>query len=228
MKLTAFVILVTALQVSAKTFSQEKVSVSFESTRLDRALKEVEKKSSFRFVFSNRLLSDKLRVTLTANDIVVEDLVQQLLSKTGLTYSVMDNNLVVIKKSGIDDIDITVRGKVTDSKGNPLVNVSITAGNGAGTTTNDRGEYIITVEENATLVFSYVGFAPETMKVNGRTTIDIKLQEGGAALDEVIVIGYGSQKKTNLTGAVSSIDAKRWNPARLETWGKPCRAWYRA
>ncbi len=208
MKLTAFVILITALQVSAKTYSQEKVSVSFEKTRLDKALKEVEKKSSFRFVFSNRLLSDKLRITFEAKEIYVEELVSQLLANTGLTYSVMDNNLVVIKKSNVDFIDITVRGKVTDSKGNPLANVSISAGEGKGTTTNERGEYTIAVDEDANLVFSYVGFISQTIKINKRTVIDLTLAEGVAALDEVIVVGYGTQKKVNLTGAVSTIDAK--------------------
>ena len=156
MKLTAFVILITALQVSAKTFSQERVSVSFEKTRLDKALKEVEKKSSFRFVFSNRLLSDKQRVTILAKDIFVEDLLKQLLANTGLTYNLTENNLVIIKKNEIEYTDIVVKGKIVDSKGNPLANVSISisAGEGTGTTTNENGEYSITVDENATLVFS--------------------------------------------------------------------------
>lgn len=208
MKLTAFVILVTALQVSAKTFSQERVSVRFEKTRLDKALKEVEQKSSFRFVFSNRLLSDKQRVTILAKDVFVEDLLKQLLANTGLTYNLMENNLVVIKKNEIEYTDIEVKGKIVDSKGNPLANVSISAGQGSGTTTNEKGEYSITVDENATLVFSYVGFASQTMRVDKRSVINLTMQEATGSLDEVVVVGYGTQKKVNLTGAVSTIDAK--------------------
>jgi type II secretory pathway component GspD/PulD (secretin) len=117
MKLTTFLILITALQVSAKTFSQEKVSVHFEKTRLDKALKEVENKSSFRFVFSNRLISENLRVTLKANDIKVEDLLQQMLTNTDLTFNVMSNNLIVIKKAGIAYTAIPVNGKITDQEG---------------------------------------------------------------------------------------------------------------
>src|SRR6476620_5381476 len=98
MKLTAFLILAAALQVSANTFSQERVTVNFDNVRLDKALKEVEQKSDYRFVFSNRLLSDKMIVSLQANAIMVEDLLKQMLNNTGLTYDLMENKLVVIKK----------------------------------------------------------------------------------------------------------------------------------
>lgn len=100
MRLTIFFILSTMLQVSAKGYSQEKVSVNFENVRLDKALKEVERKSSFYFVYSNLILTDKNRVTLRAKDIGVAELLEKLLKNTGLTFNVIGNNLVVIKKEG--------------------------------------------------------------------------------------------------------------------------------
>jgi TonB-linked SusC/RagA family outer membrane protein len=211
MKLTAFLILVTALQVSAKTFSQEKVSVSFESVRLDKALKEVEKKSSFRFVFSSRLLSNRLRVTLQAKDIFVEELVKQLLGNTGLTYNLMENNLVVIKKSDAEYAEITVKGKVTDKSGKPIANASVSAGKGIGTTTNEQGEYSIKVDENATLTFSYVGLIEQSIKVGKRTQIDVMLIDNETEMKDVVVVGYTTQNRRKLTSAVVTVSGDELN-----------------
>ena len=125
MRLTTFFILATVLQVSAKGYSQEKVTVNFENVRLDKALKEVERKSSFHFVYSNLILTDKNKVTLQATDIKVAELLERLLKNTGLTFSVMGNHLVVIKKEGETIRDVHVKGKVTDqSNGQPLAGES--------------------------------------------------------------------------------------------------------
>jgi hypothetical protein len=212
MKLTAFIILVTALQVSAKTFSQDKLDVDFKKTKLAAALKEVEKKTDYRFVFSNLVLSDKMKVTLKAKGITVENLLNRLLDNTGLSYSLMDNNLVVITKAaGIIYADITVRGKVTDNKGEPLAGVSVGAGDKSGTTTNEKGEYAITVDENATLSFSYVGYTSQQVQVNKRSQIDIVLVQLSNDLTDVVVVGYSSQARRKLTSAVVTVSGEELN-----------------
>ena len=205
MKLTAAFILLTALQVSARTYSQDKISVDFNRTNLNKALKEVERKSGYRFVYSNQVLSDEVKVTLKAKDMAVENVLNKLLSNTGLSYSVMDDNLVVIKTAKSYYADIVVKGKVTDSTGKPLANVSVTAAKGGGVTTNENGEYSITVDENGTLTFSSVGYVPQSIKVDNRTTINIVLMENTTQLSDVVVVGYGTQKKVNLSGAVSQV-----------------------
>lgn len=211
MKLTAFLILVAALQVSAKTFSQERVSVNFERIRLDKALKEVEQKSAYRFVFSSRLLADKWIDRLQAREVMVEDLLKQLLVNTGLTFSLMDNNLVVIKKSSTDFGEIIVKGRVTNLKGAAVSNVNVTSGNGIGTTTNDLGEYSIRVDENATISFSFVGFTEQVVKVNKRTQIDVILVESSREMTDVVVVGYGTQNRRNLTSAVATVSGEDLN-----------------
>lgn len=207
MRLTAFLILGAVLQVSANGYSQEKVSVNFENVRLDKALKEVERKSSFHFVYSNLILTDKSKVTLRAKDIMVTDLVERLLRNTGLTFNVMGNNLVVIKEKGQIIQDDIVKGKVTDkSSGQPLAGVTIQVkGSNAGTSTDNNGNYSIEVPDNAVLIISSVGYDNVEIPVNGKTIINISLQSSTTGLNEVVVVGYGTQKKSDLTGSVSRI-----------------------
>ena len=206
MKLTAFFILITALQVSAKTYSQERVSVDFNHTNLSKALKTIERESSYRFVFSNDVLSGKLKVTVKAKDIAVKDLLTQMLTNTDLVYTMMENNLVVIKFSNAYYSDkIIVKGTVTDDKGNPLPNVSITTSKGIGTTTNDKGEYSISVDENGSLTFSFVGFASQTIKVDKRTAVNVILAESTGKLSDVVVVAYGTTTKRAINSAVSTL-----------------------
>jgi TonB-linked SusC/RagA family outer membrane protein len=212
MKLTALFILVTALQVSAKTFSQDKLDVDFKKTKLAAALKEVEKKTDYRFAFSNLLLLDNMKVTLKANGITVEDLLDRLLDHTGLSYNLLDNKLVVITRADkIAYADITVRGKVTDNKGKPLSNVSVTAGDKSGTATNDRGEFAITVDENAVLTFSYIGFTSQQVQVNNRSLINVIMLPLANDLTDVVVIGYSSQGRRKLTSAVATVSGEDLN-----------------
>lgn len=103
--------------------------------------------------------------------------------------------------------NISINGVVTNSKGEPLMGLSITVkGTGIGTSSNAKGSYSIDVPEDGTLIFSYLGFATQEIPVNGRLKIDVEMVEASVSvLDQVVVVGYGTQKKKNLTGAVVSI-----------------------
>lgn len=207
MRLTAFFMLAATLQVSAAGFSQEKVSVNFQNVRLDRALKEVERTSSFHFVYSNLVITDKNKVTLQARDIMVVDLLEKLLEDTPLTFSVLPNNLVVIRGRGQALKNVMVKGRVTDREtGQPLAGVTIQIkGSNIGTTTDNNGNYSIDVPDNAVLEISSIGYTSIEVAVDGRTTVDIALVSSSTGLNEVVVVGYGTQKKINLTGAISTI-----------------------
>jgi TonB-dependent starch-binding outer membrane protein SusC len=186
--------------------------LTLRKTKLAAALKEVETKTDYRFAFSNLVLSDKMKVTLKAKGITVKDLLTRLLDNTGLSYSLMDNNLVVITKMDrLIYADITVRGKVTDNSGGPLANVSVTAGDKSGTTTNEQGEYAITVDENATLSFSYVGYTSQQVQVNKRSLINIVLVQLSSDLTDVVVVGYSSQSRRKLTSAVVTVTGEELN-----------------
>ncbi|MBX2925180.1 MAG: TonB-dependent receptor [Chitinophagaceae bacterium] len=208
MKLTALFILITTLQVSAKSYSQEKLDVNFKRTKLANALKEVERKTGYRFAFSNLVLSDNITVTVKAKDITVENLVGRMLENTGLSYVLMSNKLIAIKRQDAFYADITVRGRITDSEGKPLPDVSVTSGQKTGTTTNANGDFVITVDNDATLEFSYVGYSSQSFKVNGRTVINVVMVKAVADLSDVVIVGYGTTRKQDLTGAVSTIGKK--------------------
>ncbi|HTN07728.1 TonB-dependent receptor [Agriterribacter sp.] len=210
MKLSILIVLLTSLQLSAKTFSQEMLTVKLNNLDLSKALKAVEKKSSYRFVFSNMILPANVRVNIDAKAMPLEKLLGKLLENTGLTFKVMDKNLVVINSPFFNQKVITVKGKVTDSKGEPLPNVSITVNKSdKGTTTNELGVFTVDVDDNATLTFSYVGYEEQTVKVSGRADLGtIVLLEASSNLTDVVVVGYGSARRKDVTGAVSSISAK--------------------
>lgn len=207
MKLTTFFILITAVQVSAKGYSQEKVTVNFENVRLDKALKVVEKKSSFHFVYSNLILNDKRKVTLKASNIPVRDLLEELLKNTGLIFRVMDNNLVVIKEGGKVIQDVHVKGKITDaSDGRAIVGATVLVkGTATGTSSDANGNYSIDAPDNAVLEISSVGYTTVEIPIDGREVVNISLQSSTTGLNEVVVVGYGTQKKSDLTGSVSRI-----------------------
>lgn len=105
--------------------------------------------------------------------------------------------------------DVTITGMVTDENGEPLPGVTVSvAGTTIGTATDMDGRYSLTVPEEGTLVFSFIGFETQRFEIGSRSVIDVTLTEDLASLDEVVVVGYGEQKKVNLTGAVSSLDAE--------------------
>lgn len=207
MKLTMALLLLTSLQVTAyEGKSQDKVSVDFRNTQLTRALKEVERKSDYRFVFSNLVLNEAVKITMDAKNVPVMDLLSQMLNGTGLVFDKLENNLVVIKKDETFLGEITVKGKVTDRTGLPLPGVSVVSGPGKGTVTNVQGEYTIRIDEKGTLTFSYIGYAAQAIPVNGQSSINVTLLESkDTELNEVVVVGYGTMNKRDLTGAVTKL-----------------------
>ena len=210
MRLSVLIIIITSFQLSAKTFSQDMLTVKLNNLDLSRALKEVEKKSNYRFVFSNMILPENVRVNINAKEMPLGQLLGKLLENTNLTFKIMENNLIVINSPFFDQKILTVRGRVTDSKGEPLSNVSIAVNKSdKGATTNETGEFSIEVDDNATLTFTYVGYEAQTVKVSGRADIGtIVLLEVSSNLTDVVVVGYGSARRKDVTGAVSSISAK--------------------
>lgn len=212
MKLSCLLILTTALQISAKTFSQENLTIKLNNVELSKALKEVEKKSNYRFVFSNMIIPQKAKVNIDVKEMPLSNVLDKLLLNTGLTFQLLENNLVVINHGTTQPRILTVSGKVTNIQGDPLPNVSITVNNSSkGTTTNERGEFSLEVDEAATLNFSYVGFENQSVKVEGRSDLGtIILAETSSNLTDVVVVGYGTSRRKDVTGAVSSISSKEF------------------
>src|SRR3954466_14114149 len=125
MKLAFAIILISCLQVTAGGFSQNRISVDFQSTQLKKALTFIEKKSNFRFLYNENLVTNTPRITLTMVNAEVTEVLGRLLNNTGLSYQLMANNLVILKTGMAPVRDIKVSGRVTSSTGEPIAGASV-------------------------------------------------------------------------------------------------------
>jgi TonB-dependent SusC/RagA subfamily outer membrane receptor len=208
MKLSILFILLGILQAKADVRAQETISLNMQQTEIAKVLNKIEKKGDFRFLYNYDLPSLKRKVDVNFRNLDIRDALTKLFSTTDLTYKILNNNLVVVVSSSLQKQDIRITGTVTGPAGESLTGVSVQVkGGSTGTSTGNKGEYTLTANENATLVFSYIGYSDKEVAVNGRNVINVQLTASDKKLDEVVVIGYGSQRRKDLTGAVSTVTA---------------------
>ncbi len=184
--------------------------MNLHSVEMKKALSLIERKSDFRFLYNQKLLSDLERVEINAVNEEVTSVLDRMFENTPLSYQILANNLVVLKPKNSFVADIRVSGKVTSPTGEGIPGVSVSVkGSAVGTSTDAEGNFVITVPDNSTLVFSSVGFETQEVPVNNRTAINVSLKEStGRSMDEVVVIGYGTASKRDLTGSIVKIQGK--------------------
>ncbi len=211
-KLTFTLFFIALLHVSAAVHSQEKLNINVKNINLEKFFDLLEKKSNYSFLYNNQAIPDKV-VNVELKELTVPQILDHALQNTGLSYRVLSDKLIVITQSiGPQNADVTVTGTVTDEKGEPLPGATIGLQNGKGLTVTDiNGKFSVTVPDNATLQISYIGYQTVTAPVAGQTRLNIVLKETGGNLNEVVVTGYSTQRKKDLTGAVSIISAKDIN-----------------
>lgn len=211
MKLTFALVFMFSMQVSATVFSQEtKLSLQLDRVNIQDALRAIEKKSSYRFLYKDDLLDGQQKVSISANNEPLSGILKRLLTSTGLSFRTMANKLVVIAPVGETLKELTVKGRVKDAAGGlPLIGVTVQLKNSKlGTLTDMNGNFSITVPDNATLVVSYVGYVQKEVPVNGQANIEILLESAATGLNQVVVIGYGSREKKDVTSSISSISSE--------------------
>lgn len=210
MKLTIALLTLICLQVSAKTYSQDKITLKMNATEMKKVLFAIEKKTNFRFLFSEEIIKNQPPVSIDVVDAPIDEVMNRLLENSGISYKIINATLVVLRK-GVTAAEINVRevrvtGKVSSPSGEPLIGVSVKVKNSSvGTTTDGNGNYAITVPDDAVLEFSYVGFTSVEERVAGRNVINVTLQVSTQVLDQVVVVGYGTQRKRDLTGSITSL-----------------------
>ncbi|MFM2326678.1 MAG: hypothetical protein RIR31_880, partial [Bacteroidota bacterium] len=209
--------LFTFQSFAGNLYSQEKISLNLENTSLKKIFKIIESQTSFRFVYKDEVLSQCDKVSIKVQDQPIENVITKVLANTPLVFKVVGNNLVVIAdetdKSKLPkaDNDIVITGKVTDAGNQPINKVSILEkGTSNGTTTKEDGSFSLSVSSNdAVLLISAVGFKTQELAVKGRNTFVIVMQVNQRDIDEVVVIGYGTKKRSDVTGSVSSVPKER-------------------
>jgi TonB-linked SusC/RagA family outer membrane protein len=211
MKLTLLLIVLGAFQTFANSFSQTtEITLDLKNAPMAQVFHEIELQSDVRFLYINDVVQGKT-ITMNLENKNLEEVLDKLRTETKMKFTVLENNLVVITPSAPAQQGVKITGKVTTTMTNePLPGVNVLEkGTMNGTITDLNGNFSLTVAGPASeLVFSFVGYLSEEVEVGGKTTINISLTETIESLQEVVVVGYGTVRKVDLTGAVGSVKTK--------------------
>jgi TonB-linked SusC/RagA family outer membrane protein len=215
MKVTLLLILMSAGFVFAgKTYSQTKMlNLKLGNTTVKEVLSRIEDQSEFYFMFSSKIIDVNREVLVDFENQKIEAVLDELFKATDVEFTIKDRIIVLTTPEVLSENSLTalqqrtITGKVTDKTGAPLPGVTVVVkGTTTGTITNADGKFSLTnIPENAFLVFSFVGMQSQEIAVSGKTTVTVVLQEENIGIEEVVAVGFGTQKKVNLTGAVSQI-----------------------
>ncbi|MBO9571029.1 MAG: SusC/RagA family TonB-linked outer membrane protein, partial [Chitinophagaceae bacterium] len=210
MKITIVIILATCLQVSAKGFSQNRITLNLNSVEVKKALSVIEKKTDFRFLYNQSLVRELKKINIVAVNEQVTDVLEKMFHNTGISFEVLANNLIVLKESARKYAAPPITGRVVSSTGEAIIGASIEVkGSAVGTSTDPSGNFSINAPDNATLVISSVGFVTQEIKIDsGTTVLNIVMEPTTNSMDEVVVIGYGTAAKRDLTGSIVKVEGK--------------------
>lgn len=213
MKLTLLLTVFFTLNVSADGFGQEKINLKVKRAEIGGVLRSIEKQTNYRFLYNNDLEDIREKVSLNVKEANISEVLGLLLQRTRLLYQVMDNNLIVIKEDPNAPVivpDVVIRGKITGEGGISLGGASVQVkGTTIGTTTDNDGNYSLTVQDaNITLVISSVGYESQEIPAGGRTEINVSLVTSTKVMEQVVVIGYGTASRRDLTGSIVKVSGK--------------------
>ncbi|MCU4177221.1 TonB-dependent receptor [Carboxylicivirga sp. N1Y90] len=211
MKLSIFLLIVSMVHISASSYSQSKnLNFTKGHSTLKDVFQEIEQQSSYTIFYKDDQVDLNRVITQDVDVANVDEVLQVALKGTGLTYQINDKLIVIMKDENHIAQQVekkTIKGKVVDNTGFPLPGVNVfVQGTTNGTITNVDGEFeleINTTDEN--IVFSFIGFETQVVAAQGKSSFDISLMDEAFGLDEVVAIGFGVQKKSDLTGAVASV-----------------------
>lgn len=227
-RLSLLLLFLGVCTVSAGKVHSQTAGYSLELTNasVKQAILEIEKNSEYVFAIAGNIGSEMNRkVSLHARNEAIENILERMLAGTGLAYKIIDKQIALFKdRKGLYETThtpapqqqkIRLTGHVTDVSGEPLIGVSVLVkGTARGTVTDIDGRYELAAETGNKLVFSYVGYVSQEITVTSQSVIDVSLPENAQAIEEVVVVGYGTQKKVNLSGSVSSVDIGKMSESR--------------
>jgi len=221
MKLTTFFLLITFVSVKASDYSQvTRLDLKVQSTTIKDVLNRIEDQSKFFFMYNDRKIDVERKVDIDFKQANIEAVLKTIFEGTDTKFAIKDRQIDLYNGKSEEfriSNDLSggqqqksVSGKVTDSSGGSLPGVSVAVkGTATGTITDANGNYSLSgILAKATLQFSFVGMKSQEVAVDGKTIINIVLAEEAIGLDEVVAVGYGTQKKVNLTGAVANVTSK--------------------
>ena len=221
MRITIIILFIALFQAKAlESYSQTtKVSVEARQMALTDLFPIIEKQSEFLFFYVDSDVKG-IYVNVNAKDKQIGEILSNALSGTNLTYTINDRSISITKQNDVNQQTRLISGKVTDPNGEPVIGVNIMVqGTSNGTITDLNGAFKLEVPSGAILQVSYIGYLQQIIPVGNQQNFSIVLKEDTQNLDEVVVVGYGIQKKSVVTAAISRVTSKDLSnatPTRVE------------
>jgi len=225
MKLSFLLFAFVLLNIQANSYSQNKrVSINVNDETIGHVLEKIESQSQFRFFYKTGEVDVSKKISLNVTSTPIKEILSRIFSDGGITYSVVKKQIVLKgsttrmpaskdlpKKVEAPIVQQIVTGTVTDSQGVPLPGATVLIkGTKEGTSTDFDGNFELDVpSDTSVLVISYLGYTSKEIIVGNQTQIITQLEEDASSLQEVVVVGYGTQKKVNLTGAISTVSSEQ-------------------
>lgn len=213
MKLILFLNVFACVALTTTSYSQNKgFSVNMHNAKIKDVFKAIESQSSYRFFYNDQLSDVNRVVSISASDMNINELLSQMFDNTDISCTVLENNLVVVAPKRAKQ-ELRVTGTIIDATtGEPVIGANVVIeGTTVGTVTDIDGRFSLDVPNaGAVVIISYLGYVSQRVTVNEKITLDVKLEPDVKKLDEVIVVGYGTVKKSDLTGSVSAIKSEEF------------------
>ncbi|MFT3947614.1 MAG: TonB-dependent receptor [Agriterribacter sp.] len=216
MRITALLLLIACLQVNARGFTQN-VTLHLKNVTLEKLFSHIKDQTGYSFLIDQKDMLKTRRVDVNINNAPLPDVLTSCLSGQGLSYKIIGKLIVITPGQTFITNDaepaaslLDLTGRVLNENNEPLPGASVVVkGKGTGTNSDDQGFFSLKdIQPDAVLVISMVGYQAVEIAVNNRTAISVQLKPAQKGLEEVVVIGYGTQKKVNLTGAVETVDVE--------------------
>lgn len=211
-----------ATEAAAQT---AKVSIVAKNISTQDLMLEIEKQTDYLFIYNKNEVNLKRKVTIQATNQTVAEVLNKAFNQTDIVYAMEGSNIMLMKKeagltnSSTQQKELTINGVITDEKGETVIGANVSVkGTTIGTITDIDGKFTLDVPANGTIQVSYIGYLTQDIPVNNKKTFAIKLQEDTQNLEEVVVVGYGVQKKTSLSGSIATVaqgDIKKASTSNL-------------
>ncbi|HEU4470362.1 MAG TPA: SusC/RagA family TonB-linked outer membrane protein, partial [Flavisolibacter sp.] len=203
-KLIFPLLLAFSLHAGARGGAPKSFTLNMRNAGVEDVIRQLQKQSGYRFFYNSGQVRTLNRVTVSVQNESLENILKKILGDRFI-FRITEDDRVLISSGEVQDV-IRVEGVVTDESGAPVSNVSVQVkGSSKGAKSDASGRYALDVDDNATLVFSFVGYVTEEVAVQKRTTINVQLKLASSSMDQVVVIGYGTVKKRDVTGSVSQV-----------------------
>lgn len=220
MRIIAFLIIALSFEVSANGYAQE-ISLSEKNAPLEKIFREIKKQTGYFFLYTDEMLLEATPVSINVKNAQLLGVLDRIFRDQPLQYTVMENTVIIKRKITPVEKPVAVplppiKGVIRDANGAPLVGASVSVkGTTNVTQTNAQGEFTLDVPANAILLVTFVGYENQEFAVGDKTELTIQLKQATNQLQDIVVVGYGTQKRANLTGAVDQVGSEAFENRSL-------------